>query len=720
MTNLKRTATGFFWNQVGRTAEYILIFLFSALIARKLGAETNGIYASIMSVVYLLMTFSSFGLETVVASNFPKSFKDLTSAGGTFKSLLIFRICLSIVVSIAFILLRKSIIQVLHVPPTAFDYFFIIAFYFILRNITSLFTATLIAFFETRLVSIISFFIRLVELITAFVLISTGFGLYWIFLLITATSLLQIVLFSITAKSLLFSSTTETNPSRPLISLGGKFWLNSILEFLLGKQADILLLGIFMISLKDIGYFDVAFGFSQTINLGLTMGFYGVSVAAFSSIESRENRLIKNYFETINRFVLIIIIPAFVFSAFFAKEIISFIYSTDYQNSILIFQIFTAVLIITRILGGGLAADYLQSRGETKKLLATSGISGATNILLAIVLIPIWGLFGAVVATGSAALIIAGLHFYFVRKQLGVEIQGIATMKLLSISLFSASITYLTATNFGFHHPLFLSCLFFLTLIMCLAIVKVFSTEEIDRLSKVNKRLANTLKVFAKQVNPSNLTDRQKWAYAWLPQSICTIDIGCSNSPLIELIQDKSKFTIGIDINHDALKSIPQQDAKIQLIQAHAELLPLNSECADVVLLLDVLEHTQDEKMVISEIHRALKPNGLLIMSIPYKGLFSFLDPQNLSHRIKSGKAGPIHKHYSEKDMRRLLFRLFKIEQKHYGGLFLYPVTFWAANFFKKRFGLDFTKFFKKLGDIDNDISWGKLSYNLIIKARKI
>jgi hypothetical protein len=64
-------------------------------------------------------------------------------------------------------------------------------------------------------------------------------------------------------------------PVKSAIILGGKFWLN------------IILLGLFAVSLHDIGNFDVAFTFSQALNQGLTIGFFGVSVATFSSLESK-------------------------------------------------------------------------------------------------------------------------------------------------------------------------------------------------------------------------------------------------------------------------------------------------------------------------------------------------------------------------------------------------------------------------------------------------
>ncbi|MDI6803692.1 MAG: class I SAM-dependent methyltransferase [Bacteroidota bacterium] len=211
-----------------------------------------------------------------------------------------------------------------------------------------------------------------------------------------------------------------------------------------------------------------------------------------------------------------------------------------------------------------------------------------------------------------------------------------------------------------------------------------------------------------------------KWAFAWLPQTQYIVDIGCSNRPLIKLLRSKSENVIGVATDIDTLKTLDNQNPNTNLIQAKAENLPLQSNFADAVLLLDVLDHTQDDKMVISEAWRILKPGGLLILSVPYKGLFRLLSPEILSPKIKSKTYYPYHKHYSFTDLRRLLFRLFKIEHKHYGGLFLFPITFRLKHFCLKHFKLDFSNFLNKVADIDYDISWGRMSYSLIIKARKI
>lgn len=58
--------------------------------------------------------------------------------------------------------------------------------------------------------------------------------------------------------------------------------------------------------------------------------------------------------------------------------------------------------------------------------------------------------------------------------------------------------------------------------------------------------------------------------------------------------------------------------------------LPFEDNSFDVVIFLAVLEHIpkDTEPQALAEIHRVLKPNGLLILETPNKHLFSFLlDP---------------------------------------------------------------------------------------------
>lgn len=722
MTKLKRIASGFFWNQIGRSLEYILIFLFSALIARKLGAEINGIYATILSIVYFLFVISSFGLETAISSTFPKLFgENISTASSAFRKLLIFRIISTLAVGLIFYILRYTVLDFTNISHLVLDFVLVVFFYFVLRSIISLFISFLTAFFQIRTISFISVAIRSVELGAGFFLILSGYGLNWIFILLTSTSLMQVGILSFILRKELFSD-SENISVKSIIFLGGKFWLNSALEFLFGKQASVLLLGVFAVSLSEIGNYDVAFTFAQALNYGLTMGFFGVSVAAFSSIDLKGKALVIQYWESLHRALLLLIIPVFIFVITFAEILIPFVYSHEYFKSVVWLQVFLVIFIFIRIIGGGITADYLHSKGQVKSLLISSTISGLLNIGLAIFLIQYYGINGAVVAACVSAIVVATLHLFYMRQLIKIKLQISFALRLILISFVGVTVTFLLNEFINYWNPIFSFGIFIFVLFVVFIFVKPLKPADTDNLSRIDKRLNRIAKWFTKIINPylSLLTDRQKWAFAWLPKTEYVVDVGCSNRPLLKLLQFKSDHIIGVDTDIDSLRSINNQNPNTILIQASAENLPLPAAFADAVLLLDVLEHTNDEKMVISEAWRILKPNGLLIVSVPYKGLFRFLDPENVSRKIKSKTNYPYHKHYSFTDLRRLFFRLFKIERKHYGGLFIFPISFGAKHFFLKHFKLDLSKFLDKVGDVDYNISWGRMSYNLIIRARKI
>ena len=183
----------------------------------------------------------------------------------------------------------------------------------------------------------------------------------------------------------------------------------------------------------------------------------------------------------------------------------------------------------------------------------------------------------------------------------------------------------------------------------------------------------------------TRLTDRQKWAFAWIPRSDVLVDIGSSATPLLERLNEKSVQAIAVDIDRLSLLQAQVGARGLAVLEASSERLPIASGSADTALLLDVLEHVTDERKTIAEVWRILKPGGIFILSVPQKGLFRFLDPQNLRAKM-DGKFSAVteHRHYAEQDLLRLLGGKFSVLRTHYGGLFLYPVTFAANNFFSE------------------------------------
>jgi SAM-dependent methyltransferase len=229
-----------------------------------------------------------------------------------------------------------------------------------------------------------------------------------------------------------------------------------------------------------------------------------------------------------------------------------------------------------------------------------------------------------------------------------------------------------------------------------------------------NRRLAQHL------TPETPLLGRYKWAFRFLPPSDVVVDVGASTTPLQRVLHRKASAVIAVDTDKQALVELARSGLPVFLVEASAEALPIRTDSAGAVLMLDVLEHVADEEAAIREVHRILRPEGWLVLSVPHKGAFAFLDPQNLKARFDGRfTAATSHRHYSLGDLKRIFGQRFNIVRYHYGGLLLQPLLFAADNAVRKYLHRDWGWVLKRIGDLENTLSFGRFSYNVILLARK-
>jgi SAM-dependent methyltransferase len=114
------------------------------------------------------------------------------------------------------------------------------------------------------------------------------------------------------------------------------------------------------------------------------------------------------------------------------------------------------------------------------------------------------------------------------------------------------------------------------------------------------------------------------------------LDIGCgtgANLPLLCEIAAGNKNGGGrvtaLDYSPLALQFARDHlgDLPVNLLRGDAAHLPFPDNHFDVVTMLDVLEHIEDDRAATGEIHRVLKPGGAFILSVPaYQNLWSAHD----------------------------------------------------------------------------------------------
>jgi ubiquinone/menaquinone biosynthesis C-methylase UbiE len=131
----------------------------------------------------------------------------------------------------------------------------------------------------------------------------------------------------------------------------------------------------------------------------------------------------------------------------------------------------------------------------------------------------------------------------------------------------------------------------------------------------------------------------RRYAFAW--QQLAGrhgrhLDVGCGNGDFLSALHATTSLECsGADPHPGYLAALRLRcpDLPAHLLQVNDKLCFGTAEF-DSISLLDVLEHAPDEGHLLGEIHRVLAPDGLLVLTVPQRHFFSFLDPDNAKFRF--------------------------------------------------------------------------------------
>lgn len=102
------------------------------------------------------------------------------------------------------------------------------------------------------------------------------------------------------------------------------------------------------------------------------------------------------------------------------------------------------------------------------------------------------------------------------------------------------------------------------------------------------------------------------------------LDIGCGTGKNLEQLQEYGKI-YGLDDSKEAIEFCKKRGLK-NIKLGKAENMPFDPSSFDLITMLDVLEHTDDNK-TLCEVYRVLRKEGLLIITVPaFRWLWSKWD----------------------------------------------------------------------------------------------
>ncbi|MEM9256545.1 MAG: class I SAM-dependent methyltransferase [Pseudomonadota bacterium] len=155
------------------------------------------------------------------------------------------------------------------------------------------------------------------------------------------------------------------------------------------------------------------------------------------------------------------------------------------------------------------------------------------------------------------------------------------------------------------------------------------------------------------------------------------LEVGCSSGFFLRLLRESAPHAtvIGADFISGPLFKLASDLPDVPLLQFDLTRCPFEKPTFDAVVLLNVLEHIEDDQLALEKVYGMLKPGGTLVIEVPAgPALYDYYDEHLM--------------HYRRYDLARLRSQVgsagFRILKASHLGFFLYP-PFWYTKKINRR-----------------------------------
>jgi O-antigen/teichoic acid export membrane protein len=425
------------WNHSGKLTEYALTYLFSVLLARKLGAEQNGGLATYLAVAQLLIVLSSAGTDAAINRYLPQ-IADEGSASFVIRRLFAYKGMLFAFFGLIMIAGWHSFISWFGLQAVSIQYGCVLLAFAFARIFSSSFTAIWLARFSPRPVYYISNAVLICQIIWVQAVIGVHAPMQDALPPIVFGAIAVLALNALLGRRYLLAAETSSEPPpamKPVRSYSAWLWMNAMLEYVLGKQGDIALLGFFAVAKTGIGQYDAAHSLSQLPGFALSAGFAGVSISMFAKLAHESKEALLPFWKKLSRLLTQLTVPMYCFAFVFAPDIIRAVYSTEFLGGTLALQILAASRIAARLFGGGENTEAVLALNGERAVFSLSAVGGALNLILNIGLIPIWGIAGAATATGVTTVLVNMGSWNLLHRNIGNPLMAGHWLKVFLIGI---------------------------------------------------------------------------------------------------------------------------------------------------------------------------------------------------------------------------------------------------------------------------------------------
>lgn len=493
--SLRKIAKGAGIGFVGTLIGMAFSFFTTIIIARFLGPSDYGLISLGFAGITITATLSLMGLQTGIQRyvSFYKGKEDKERIKGTILGTLKISFPLSLISAILIFFgadwISVHVFHEVNLAPILRIFSISIPFFVL----TQIFINAIVGFQEIKYqVYTTHLFHNILKLVVISSLLLLGFGVIgvasgWV-LTIILTPFLAFYFLEKRIFPVFNTKVKSISVGKELFSFSWPLIIGTVTGLIMGWM-DTLMLGYLSLSI-DVGIYNVALQIAHLITI-IPSTFAAIFFPVMSELYAR-NKIedFRRTFSVVSKWILASILPVFLFLFLFPNQIIKILFGIEYGGGASALSTLTFAFMIGAVLS--LNASILQTYGRTKILLAISCVTAAANFLLNLLLIPIYGVDGAAIATGFSFSLNSILIFFFAYKIAKTQPFRASFLKPVFASILAILVVYVLTkyvigvSVFALIAMLFVFLLFYFFLLL---LMKSFDEEDLLIMRAVDQRL---------------------------------------------------------------------------------------------------------------------------------------------------------------------------------------------------------------------------------------